>query len=289
MSNPQLFPLKADPQTGEPFLRLRHHKSIILTPARWDDPTQILEYMNDPRVCLWLKSPPFPYLLGNKILLFIFKEDFLTEKPAEHAESWLGRLMGPSGKILQELEEAKEVAELKTVEGCPVSIIREVMNDGTQKLIGNVGMFRYLNGELVLSDGSWTVDWAGKVRREEENERRKVGDPEIIWSFGGWYTLRPTFVKSNSSCPHCLDWLAPSHHNQGIMTDAVETLLHDWAVPRMRVRHMIASAFEGNMASVKTFTKNGFDMVYTSKNHFEVKGKMQGLHVLEWKAAENLN
>ena len=97
--------------------------------------------------------------------------------------------MGPSRNILQELEEAKEDAELKTVEGCPVSIIREVMNDGTQKLIGRVGMFRYHNGELVLSDGNWTVDWAGKAKREEENEKRKVGDPEIIWSFGGWYTL----------------------------------------------------------------------------------------------------
>lgn len=247
---PYLFNTCKCPQTGEPFLRLRHHKSIILTPARWDDAKQLLEYMNDPRLCVWLNSPPFPYL-------------------PEHAESWLGRMIGPSRDILQELEEAKEVAELKTVEDCPVHIIREVMDDGTQKLIGNAHMFRYKNGELVLSDGSWTVDWAGKAKREEENGSRKAGDPEIIWSFG--------------------DWLAPSHHNQGIMTDAVETLLHDWGVPRMGVRHMIAAAFEGNMASVKTFTKNGFDMVYTSKNHFEVKGKMQGLHVLEWKAAENLD
>jgi RimJ/RimL family protein N-acetyltransferase len=67
------------------------------------------------------------------------------------------------------------------------------------------------------------------------------------------------------------------------MTDAVQTVLHDWAVPRMKVRHMWVSAYTGNEGSVKVFLKNGFKIIKTIENHAEVKGKMRGLHLMEWK------
>jgi RimJ/RimL family protein N-acetyltransferase len=67
------------------------------------------------------------------------------------------------------------------------------------------------------------------------------------------------------------------------MTDAVDTVLHDWAIPRMNVRHILVAVFEGNVGSVKVFLKNGFKMKATYKDHIEVKGKIHTVHVLEWK------
>ena len=70
------------------------------------------------------------------------------------------------------------------------------------------------------------------------------------------------------------------------MTDAVDTVLHDWAIPRMNVRRMLLGAFEGNVGSVKVFLRNGFKMKATYKDHIEVKGKVRGGHVLEWKYSD---
>ena len=66
------------------------------------------------------------------------------------------------------------------------------------------------------------------------------------------------------------------------MTDAVDTVLHDWAIPRMNVGHILISAFEGNEGSVKVFLRNGFKSKAIYKEHHEVKGKTRGVHVLEW-------
>jgi RimJ/RimL family protein N-acetyltransferase len=83
------------------------------------------------------------------------------------------------------------------------------------------------------------------------------------------------------------DYLAASHHRQGIMSDAVDTVLHNWAIPRMNVRHMLVSMFEGNEGSVKVFLRNGFKMKGTYKDHFEIKGKIRGVYLLEWKYSES--
>ena len=66
------------------------------------------------------------------------------------------------------------------------------------------------------------------------------------------------------------------------MTDAVDTMLHEWAIPRMNVHHILVLVFEGNEGSVKVFLRNGFKMKATYKDHFEVKGRIRGVHVLEW-------
>jgi RimJ/RimL family protein N-acetyltransferase len=79
------------------------------------------------------------------------------------------------------------------------------------------------------------------------------------------------------------DYLAPSHHRQGIMSDAVSTVLQDWAIPRMNIRRMWVSTFTGNEASMKVFLKNGFKLIGSYEDHFEVKGKIRGLNLLEWK------
>jgi len=67
------------------------------------------------------------------------------------------------------------------------------------------------------------------------------------------------------------------------MTDALETLLLDWAVPRMDVHYIRAAAFEGNQGSVRVLAKNGFVMTTTLDNFMVHRGRMRGLHVMEWK------
>lgn len=79
----------------------------------------------------------------------------------------------------------------------------------------------------------------------------------------------------------------PSHHRQGIMTDAIDTLLHEWAIPRMNVRHLMVGVFTGNEASIKVFLRNGFKMINTYENYKEVRGKMRGLHVMEWRYSQS--
>jgi hypothetical protein len=59
MVNLQLHSLEVNLKTGEPFLRLRNHKNIILTPPREEDAESFIPFMNDPRVCNWLAGPPY--------------------------------------------------------------------------------------------------------------------------------------------------------------------------------------------------------------------------------------
>ncbi|KAF8167484.1 hypothetical protein B0H34DRAFT_682019 [Crassisporium funariophilum] len=239
MANPQLHPLEINPQTKEPFIRLRHHKSIILTPPRWEDAPCFVPMLNDPRVHEWLQHPPVPYTLKD-------------------GKEFLNLIIPPAEEVFQQLEEARNDPVPKVVGNCPFSTIREVQEDGTDVFIGNMGIDRCPLGELMDLNG---VDWENKAKREQDNEALAVGDRRIIWTIGYY--------------------LAPSHHRQGIMTDAVDTLLHEWAIPRMGVRHMLVYVFTGNEGSAKVFLKNGFEMKYTSENHYEVKGKMRGLHVFE--------
>ena len=63
--NPQLYPLEINSTTGEPFLRLRKHKSIIITPPRPDDAPSIVSILNDFSVSDCLSGPPFPYTYGT--------------------------------------------------------------------------------------------------------------------------------------------------------------------------------------------------------------------------------
>jgi len=67
------------------------------------------------------------------------------------------------------------------------------------------------------------------------------------------------------------------------MTDALETLVLDWAVPRMGVHRIRAAVFEGNQGSIRVFEKNRFVMTTTLDNFMVHRGRMRGLHVMEWK------
>ncbi|KAF9486333.1 hypothetical protein BDN70DRAFT_869824 [Pholiota conissans] len=241
MANPQLYPLEVNATTKEPFLRLRNHKNIILTPPRHDDEDALIAALNDFAIADCLSGPPYPYT-------------------RDHARQYIDKINLESQTILKQLDDAKSLPDLIVPDNCPVRYLREVKENGSEVFIGDLGMMRCMHGELMGPDG---VDWENKKKLEEENNDIPVGDPRIIWSIG--------------------DFLVTSHHRQGIMTDAVQTVLHEWAIPRMKVRHMWVSAYTSNDGSVKVFLKNGFKIIKTIENHHEAKGKMRGLHLMEWR------
>ena len=139
-----------------------------------------------------------------------------------------------------------------------MSYLREVKKgDGSDIFIGSLAIITCLYGELMGSDG--VVDWENKKKLEDENKSLKAGDaPSRI----GKPSL--TCIRYKASDIHPLpDYLAASHHRQGIMADAVDTVLHNWAIPRMNVRHMLVAMFKSNEGSVKVFLSNGFQMEVT--------------------------
>lgn len=117
-----------------------------------------VDIMNDPRVFAWMGRST-PYLPKN-------------------AETWLDRVKAKSDSVILELTEGTfNEKTLHTVSGCPVRHLREVMKDGTDVFIGDVGIER--------SNWADVIDDVERQCLVEENEVRKQGDPEIAWQMGG--------------------------------------------------------------------------------------------------------
>ncbi|KAJ6577058.1 acyl-CoA N-acyltransferase [Mycena vulgaris] len=169
----------------------------------------------------------------------------------EYAEWWLNEIKSASDKLLAELEAVRYDETLKIVDDCPVRHIREVREDGTDIFLGDIA--------FNLAKYPWELEGTGKD--SQERPRRDPSDPDI-WTVG--------------------DYLAPSHHRQGIMSDAFQTLLHQWGIPRMGVRRMTVTTHAGNKASVRVFEKNGFTFQKTIDRVLDVRGTMWGVHVLDW-------
>ncbi|KAF4573300.1 hypothetical protein EYR40_003619 [Pleurotus pulmonarius] len=221
-------PLQINQATKEPFIRLRRHPNIVVTPPRLTDADALVQLLNDPRVHEWLKGPPYPYT-------------------QQDAESWLKFTTDASGELLGKLE-------CPVVDGCPFSSLREISDDGTDTFIGSVTLDRW--GYPLITDAE------KKSQLVKENFQRPAGDPDIMWTIG--------------------DYLASSYHGRGIMTDALDTLVHDWAIPRMKARQITVTAFKGNIGSVRVFEKLGFTLRETVDDFKDVKGRIRGFHVLEW-------
>ncbi|KAF9555384.1 hypothetical protein CPC08DRAFT_642930 [Agrocybe pediades] len=244
--NAQLHPLEVNPITGEPFLRLRSHPNIIITPPRDEDIPAFIPLLNDVTICDWMSGPPYPYTL-------------------EHSTFWVNKCKSECEPILKQLHDAKDNPDPIIVRDAPIRYIREVKEDGTDIFIGDVGFIRCPMGELMSPKGLplGTFDWENKQKMEDENNALPAGDPRIIWSIG--------------------DFLDPKYHGKGIMTDAVRTFLHEWGIPRMGIRHIWAATHTGNIGSVKVFLKNDFKLIFTHEEHAVAKGKMRGINLLEWK------
>ena len=164
MPQSQLYPLEVDPQTGEPFLVLpKPLDNIIITPPRPSDVASLVSMLNEPDVYKWLWSVPHPFSETN-------------------AEARLQRAMGRSEQAMKELREAEEAfpeGPLQFVNGCPVTVIREAMKDGTQVYIGDVIVRRHTM--MHLSEGV-------REKAVEDNQAIPVGDESILWAMGGTFT-----------------------------------------------------------------------------------------------------
>ncbi|CAG8587370.1 974_t:CDS:2, partial [Acaulospora colombiana] len=165
-------------------------------------------------------------------------------------------------EFLQEIE-----AENQFINGSPVRSIREVQENGTDLLIGDIDLKRELPD----------VAWAEK--EDADNLLKPAGDPTIVWTIGDTET-----TQSNQ------DFLAPSHHRRGIMSAALRTLIEGWAIPRMNCRRMLVTAFVGNVASVGVFRKVGFKHVRDVENAIALPegrgGHLKSLHILKWEYPE---
>lgn len=80
------------------------------------------------------------------------------------------------------MEHFKDDPALKVVGEWPVRAIREVQDDNTDVYIGDIGIVRCNQGELIGLNG---VDWENASKRKDENDALEVGDPRILWSIGG--------------------------------------------------------------------------------------------------------
>ena len=147
-----------DQTTGEPYLRLPAPlEDYIITPTRVDDAPALVEILNGPDVAKWLAAIPKPYTLAD-------------------GEWWVNFTREAEAKWLAQLKESDPPSNA-LFGGCPLKCIRHVKEDGTQVLVGNVGVGRC--GFSYMEDAQRAKELA------EENERRSLGDPEIVWAMGG--------------------------------------------------------------------------------------------------------
>ncbi|OJA13094.1 hypothetical protein AZE42_09332 [Rhizopogon vesiculosus] len=188
----QFHPLEVNPETGEPFLRLpAPHQSIIITPPREGDQSTLMQYFNDPAIFGWIDGSPVPFL-------------------PEHADFWVPFVKGQSDAILEYLKKSEEEfpnGPLQFMDDCPVRCLREVKENGTDVLIGDIA-FRRGPFEEVL-------DGVERKQMQEENASKQAGDPTIQFAVG--------------------DWLATSHRGRGIMTAALGLLMSTWGTLEVTV------------------------------------------------------
>jgi RimJ/RimL family protein N-acetyltransferase len=254
-SQDNYHPFKFDSTIGEYYLPIPcHHSNLRLTPYRPDSDgdVQIL-HLNNPLVYQNISGPPFPFL-------------------REHAEEWNTNELARSLELLNALGRGE-----KYVDGCPVRAIREVQEDGSQILIGDIQVGREAN------EAPWLTE------DEKNNDSKPAGDPTIVWSLGC------EFIASlRDSCPLMmilLDYLEPGHHRRGIMRLVISTLINDWMIPRMNCHRIAGTVFIGNRASEKVLLNNGFVQQEDAPDWERIPegrgGGTVGLHVYRWSLPES--
>jgi len=178
----------------------------------------------------------------------------------EHGDLWVETKKNVCDAAIRELEEEDKTnpdGPLKIVESCPVRSIREVKPDGTDVYLGDIYVDRCVNEEMNEDNEDRGVNLV------DLNLAKEAGDPSIVWTIG--------------------DYLAASHHRQGIMSAALGALLKGWVIPRCNAHVIRAYTMKGNDGSVGVFKRNGFKLLKTKEVWKEVKGKERGLNVLEWR------
>lgn len=161
----QYYPLWIHRQTEEPFLRLKNHKNIIVTPPRETDAAALTTLMNHPLVYEWSDIPTIPYHLVQ-------------------AAEYLATSKERSDVVRAALREAQAQSrpEQIMVDACPVEWIREVQPGGGCVLIGGIECKRCTRGEFLGPQGPKVIEWEHRDELREENLALELGDPEIVWT-----------------------------------------------------------------------------------------------------------
>ena len=161
MESADLSPLRFNPSTGEPFIPLpAPYNNLILTPPRLSDADANYTMMNDPKIIKTLTGPPYPYL-------------------ESHAKEWVASITKMADDAMREFREAVGQGsrdQRKLVGTCPVRYIREVNEDGSDILLGDVFVHR--------CEYPGVLDDAERERLAKENELRELGDPDLAWCIG---------------------------------------------------------------------------------------------------------
>ncbi|KAJ3575239.1 hypothetical protein NP233_g1228 [Leucocoprinus birnbaumii] len=185
-----------------------------------------------------------PHLNDERIHLWLTTAYPYT---VEHARTWNTRIISECQSGLHELNAAlKDTTSPKPIvlNQLPVRVLRELQEDGTDKYIGDIGCIRCSE-----------VDLLGRPElTREKNSSLPAGHRDIVWTFG--------------------DWLIPSYHGKGIMTDAVDTVIRDLAQPLLGAFHFVAAVFSGNEGSSKVFLKNGFAHENWNESSFTLMNRL---------------
>ncbi|GAA5891323.1 hypothetical protein JCM5296_006899 [Sporobolomyces johnsonii] len=99
-----------------------------------------------------------------------------------------------------------------------------------------------------------------------ENEAKEAGDETIVWSFGYY--------------------LHPSYHAQSIASSALHAVLNSYLVPFLGARHIRATAFADNLASLRVQEKQGLKKLGVFRHDISESrgGGTTEEVVMEWKA-----
>lgn len=184
--------MKVNSETGEPFLPLRKHPNIIVTPPRPTDNERLAELLSDPRIYEQLASPPVPYRLGRQPEQFLNHQAY-APRLLEHADRHLAKVIPKSKVVLQALDDAQNQEQLIEVEGCPASTIREVREDGSELLIGDISIDTVQSRSRRFrqdENGRYVVE-RNDVEATKEGEEES--DAVIEWAIGGM-----AFLPSNN-------------------------------------------------------------------------------------------
>lgn len=264
-------PFHYEELTNEPYLPLPAPLGprFRLTPPRisdtWpssDEPNDLptlIRLLNIPAVNSFLTGPPFPFTADHAMARFLFRKQSCE-------------------RALRNMEEVATATEGAVPDDCPVTFIRERLDDGTDVLIGDCCIHRSRFHEIL--------DPEERAQATAVNLAYEAGDPRIVYGLACERTSSSSVDKCSLPPP---DFLSPTHQGRGIMSAAVSALINDWAIPHMRAERFVGSAMSHNIPSQKVFLKNGFKPVEEKEDSVDLaalgkgEGKV-GLRVYERRA-----
>lgn len=235
--------LRFDATTNEPFLPFPVDSPFAeyrLTPPRLSDVHDKVTAVNSPSIQPWLASTPVPATstwVQNRIIVE-------QKRALETLLAW--DPMSTSAK--------------RWARGLPVGVIRKRVEGGEDVYAGDLGIGR--EAYFLMAEGE-----EERRRWSDENARREVGDPEIVWRVGFY--------------------IIDAFAGRGLITAAF-TLARNFAIESMNLRHMLTGAFTANLGSRRVQIKTGFKEIGSGwltmrPDRVALCGERTEVFVYEWR------